>query len=284
LLPIKDIHDLDINLALHKVCKFLEDDAWNMSTSSDNRFNAAVDDTREYETEVVQLAAQKVTIDLYGNMYVYNSGYIGDLCLDTFLETLYELADMMSMQTPLSTSEIEFLHYYEFLRSKLPKPPEKVKPKPAAITLAELHPKILEQCRSRFNSKHYADAILAAYKVVLNEIKDISGIYDLDGKQLIEKTFSLANPIIKLNPLTTQSDRDEQLGFMMLFSGAAVGIRNPKAHDLVVQEDKQKTLFYLAFASLLMQRLDESYTVQNRIKQAEALRKRNDAWPKIKLP
>ena len=89
-----------------------------------------------------------------------------------------------------------------------------------------------------------------------NEIKNVANIHNLDGKPLIEKAFSLSNPIIMLNNLESQSDKDEQLGFMMLYSGEAVGIRNPKAHDMILQEDQKKTLRYLILASILLDRLD----------------------------
>ncbi|MEA3443042.1 MAG: TIGR02391 family protein [Chloroflexota bacterium] len=55
----------------------------------------------------------------------------------------------------------------------------------------------------------------------------------------------------------TQSDKDEQEGFKFLFMGAMVGIRNPKAHDNVVQADPYRTLEYLSFASLLMRKIEK---------------------------
>ena len=39
--------------------------------------------------------------------------------------------------------------------------------------------------------------------------------------------------------------------------GAMVGIRNPKAHDNIIQADPYRMLEYLAFASLLMKRVEE---------------------------
>jgi uncharacterized protein (TIGR02391 family) len=129
--------------------------------------------------------------------------------------------------------------------------------KEPSINLGNLHPKINKYCTKKFNDGHLSDAVLTAYKVVLNEIKDITGIEDKDGKPLVEQAFSLNNPIIKLNNLTTQSDKDEQQGFMLLYSGAALGIRNPKAHDLVDQDDPKRALQLLGFASLLMDKLDE---------------------------
>ena len=53
-----------------------------------------------------------------------------------------------------------------------------------------------------------------------------------------------------------QSGKDEQEGFKLIFMGAIQGIRNPKAHGLVQQENPDRAFEYLAFASLLMHRLD----------------------------
>ena len=79
----------------------------------------------------------------------------------------------------------------------------------------------------------------------------------LDGRNLMSAVFRLENPVIKLNPLKTQSDRDEQEGFMFLFIGAMEGIRNPKAHENIFQNDPYRTLEYLGFASLLMKIANE---------------------------
>ena len=51
-------------------------------------------------------------------------------------------------------------------------------------------------------------------------------------------------------------------GFKFLFKGATIGIRNPKAHDNVIQTDPYKTLEYLGLASLLMRRIEEGKIVK----------------------
>lgn len=127
----------------------------------------------------------------------------------------------------------------------------------ATISIQTLHPKIRAVSEKLYNDQHYSQAVFEAYKAVVNEVKSISGITNLDGKPLMEKVFSLNNPLVKLNQMVTLSDRDEQQGFMFLFSGAALGIRNPKAHDNIVTKDEYRALEYLVFASLLMSRLDE---------------------------
>ena len=57
------------------------------------------------------------------------------------------------------------------------------------------------------------------------------------------------------NDLQTQSDKDEQKGFMMLFSGAVAGLRNPRAHTFM-QDDPERALEFIAFVSLLAKLLD----------------------------
>jgi len=74
----------------------------------------------------------------------------------------------------------------------------------------------------------------------------------------MSQAFKLPSPILRWTDLKTDSDKDEQEGFMLLFMGAIVGVRNPKAHDHVIQKDKIKTLEYLSFASLLAKRIDEA--------------------------
>ncbi len=125
----------------------------------------------------------------------------------------------------------------------------------------ELHPKVIEASRKLFQDEHYRDAIYRAFVEVNNFVKS-KAKSQLDGKDLMSKVFRLDNPIIKLNPLVTQSDKNEQEGFMLLSMGAMEGIRNPKAHENIAQNDPFRTLEYLSFASLLMKRIEEGELVK----------------------
>ena len=87
--------------------------------------------------------------------------------------------------------------------------------------------------------------------------REVSGLRDLDGKKLMDQAFSVTNPKIKLNNLVTQSEKDEQQSFLLMFGGAALGIRNPKAQDTVQQNDPYQALEYLSIASLLLKKIDE---------------------------
>ena len=124
-----------------------------------------------------------------------------------------------------------------------------------------LHPKVVKASRGLFKDKYYADAIFRAFTAVTNFVKEKSGQL-LDGKQLMATVFNEDKPIIKINELLNKYDRDEQEGFKFLFMGGQVGIRNPKAHDNIVQTDPYRTLEYLGFASLLMKRIEEGKVVK----------------------
>lgn len=125
----------------------------------------------------------------------------------------------------------------------------------------QFHPRVIAASKSLFRNGHYASAILEAYKAVNNFVKEKTNLA-LDGKALMSKVFNEEAPIIKLNELLTQSELDEQEGFKFLFMGAMVGIRNPKAHDNIVQTDPYRTLEYLSLASLLMKRIEEGKVVK----------------------
>jgi len=73
----------------------------------------------------------------------------------------------------------------------------------------------------------------------------------------MEHVFSPKNPILKFNNLADASDMDEQRGFMMLFSGAVIGLRNPRAHK-IIKDDPEKALEFIAFVSLLAKLADQA--------------------------
>jgi uncharacterized protein (TIGR02391 family) len=124
----------------------------------------------------------------------------------------------------------------------------------------ELHPSVVRVARSRFESHQYADSVEAAMKEVIDRVKAhlrASGQPERDGKDLMLSTFSPKAPFVKLSPLETISQRDEQEGYMHIFAGAVQAIRNPKAHSNVTI-DEARAFHHLFLASLLMYKLDEA--------------------------
>ena len=126
-----------------------------------------------------------------------------------------------------------------------------------AYEALELHPAIERAAGKLFRDGHYANAIVDSVKALNGLVRLNSGVDDKDGTSLMEHVFSPKNPILKFNSLADQSDLDEQRGFMMMFSGAVTGLRNPRAHK-IINDDPEKALEFVAFISLLAKLADKA--------------------------
>ena len=71
------------------------------------------------------------------------------------------------------------------------------------------------------------------------------------------RAFSANNPIIEFGDLTTENGRNIQLGYMKIFEGAMIGIRNPKAHANLYP-DENKSIHFLFLASFMFIKLQEA--------------------------
>src|SRR2546428_9063938 len=103
-----------------------------------------------------------------------------------------------------------------------------------------IHPTITAVAEKKFSDGHYADSVESALKEVNKRVK----VYvkqktgkELDGASLMTEAFSLNRPIIVLDDLGTLTGKDIQLGYMRLFEGSMIGIRNPKAHENITIDD-----------------------------------------------
>ena len=109
--------------------------------------------------------------------------------------------------------------------------------------------------RQLYADGHYTRAVEEAFKCLNNVVKDKSGIRHQDGARLMRAAFSANSPALKLNESQSQSDRDEQQGYMDLFAGSMTGIRNPRAHDHRLTDEPEVALEMLVLANHLMRKL-----------------------------
>ena len=80
---------------------------------------------------------------------------------------------------------------------------------------------------------------------------------ELDGAKLMNTAFSPDKPVITLDDLSTVTGKNIQQGYMQIFVGSMIGIRNPKAHENI-NIDKKRAIHFIFLASLLMSKLDEA--------------------------
>lgn len=122
------------------------------------------------------------------------------------------------------------------------------------------HPMVLEYCTLEVLKRDHFHACLEASKSVFERLRSLSGLPG-DGAQLVDDTLALGKsgrPVIAINTLQTQTDRDEQTGFATLVKAINSLYRNPVAHDprLLRTMTQGELLEALTMISMIHRRLD----------------------------
>ena len=112
--------------------------------------------------------------------------------------------------------------------------------------------------RTLFADGHYAASVERAFIYVENLVKTRSGLSGKYGANLMRTVFSANDPCIALNARTTDSDRDEQLGYMDIFAGSMTGIRNPRAHESDWYDSAEEALELLVIANHLVRKIERA--------------------------
>ncbi len=114
----------------------------------------------------------------------------------------------------------------------------------------QLHEDIKKASSKLFLDQHYDQAVHNAFKKIDNLVKNKSR-QSKAGKSLMMSTFGHERPILQINDFVTQSEKDEQEGFMHIFAGAMQGIRNPYSHETEIDTSPWNAIELLCLASLL---------------------------------
>lgn len=122
------------------------------------------------------------------------------------------------------------------------------------FTRVVTEPEIVVVARDLFVSGHYSFAVQQAYKAVEKFIEDKVGPQSAMGTNFMETIFSPSHPLLEWTDRSTKSERDEQMGYMRLYSGAMLGIRNPVVHEFDWIDDQDVALELLVFAQHLLRK------------------------------
>lgn len=110
--------------------------------------------------------------------------------------------------------------------------------------------------QATYEAGNYTGAILDAIYFLSDLLRNKSGL-DSDGNSLVGAALGGSNPIIKINSLQTDSERDEQRGVEFLLRGVYTAIRNPRSHEK--RSDSAETADVLiAFIDYLVRCIDKS--------------------------
>ena len=114
---------------------------------------------------------------------------------------------------------------------------------------------LLGEVAGLYDDGHYSQAVLEAFKYVNNLVKSESRESSRDGADLMHKVFSRDKPVLALNDRTAESGKNEQLGYMQIFAGVMIGIRNPRAHESGWPDSRSDALQLLSLADHLVMKI-----------------------------
>jgi len=76
----------------------------------------------------------------------------------------------------------------------------------------------------------------------------------VSGTQLMQQVFSTTDPKLFWSERRTTSEQDEQKGYLQLYAGAMLGIRNPVTHEFKWIDDPLLSLELILFAQHLLRK------------------------------
>ena len=121
------------------------------------------------------------------------------------------------------------------------------------------HPDIVTRCQGDFDSGDYATCILKAFRYIEVQIRALAGLEKTDiGVGLVSKAMSPKNPKLVFSDVEAEQD-----AYHAMFRGALGSIKNPLSHHEVEHTERGRTLERLAFASMLLNDLNNAKVVRD---------------------
>jgi uncharacterized protein (TIGR02391 family) len=124
------------------------------------------------------------------------------------------------------------------------------------------NPELRAATRSRFESRHYADAVEAGVKALNERIRARTGRTE-DGDALMTVVFSPGRPLLRLNALKSKADESAQRGHMQLCQGVVAAWRNPRAHALT-DDNPGRCLMMLGMIEDLIETTNQAVRTRHR--------------------
>lgn len=127
------------------------------------------------------------------------------------------------------------------------------------------HPEVLRYCSVEVLKKDHFHACLEATKSIFDRLRALTGASG-DGAGLVDATLALGKsgvPMLAINSLRTQTEKDEQTGLANLLKGLNGLYRNPTAHDPRLKRSisEDELLEVLTMVSMVHRRLDDAQRV-----------------------
>ncbi|MEJ7823295.1 MAG: TIGR02391 family protein [Chitinophagaceae bacterium] len=122
-----------------------------------------------------------------------------------------------------------------------------------------VHNKIYEYCKAELLAQNYFHSVFEAVKSIAETIRQKSGLTS-DGSELVDAAFSIRNPLIKINDLSSETQESEHKGFANLIKGVFGMFRNTTAHapKIIWEINESDALDIMSTISLIHRKLERN--------------------------
>lgn len=133
-----------------------------------------------------------------------------------------------------------------------------------ALESRNVHPEVIKYCGKEIQDDNYFHAVFESVKGLCIRIRSLSNL-TTDGQKLIGDAFKQDNPILQINALYTESERDEHNGFRSLLLSIIQMFRNPLAHEAKIEWiiTKEDALDLFSTLSFIHRKLDKAVNSQS---------------------
>jgi uncharacterized protein (TIGR02391 family) len=113
--------------------------------------------------------------------------------------------------------------------------------------------------KNTYKTENFTHSTVDAMNYLSNILREKSGL-DNDGVTLVSKALGGNNPLIKLNKLETETEKNVQKGILHILMGFYEAIRNPRSHEQHedINDTKNNTDSIIIFINYLADIIDKS--------------------------
>jgi uncharacterized protein (TIGR02391 family) len=125
------------------------------------------------------------------------------------------------------------------------------------------HSEVFKYCSKELVEEDCFGAVFEATKGLCERLRAMCGL-DEDGQRLVQEAFEGSSPMIALNSLRTNTEKNEQRGLASLMKGVLSAFRNPEAHEtkLTWHVSEPDAIDLLSTLSLIHGRLDVAVVIR----------------------
>ena len=122
---------------------------------------------------------------------------------------------------------------------------------------------LADAIKSHYNNKDYTEVVRDALLCMATEIRKKSDLADDDGVDLINKAFSEKNPLIKINKLSTTTEKNKQAGIRDLSKGLIEYFRNPMSHSKQTYSERIADAILVLLDDVILDEIMDSRSINS---------------------